>query len=208
MEDPKTPGRPPDLVREIVQGYSASRRTERPSWSSDIIESALLEASRIQLDAFKSGVRTYEELVKAGQVKAEEIVAEARREAKRMIADAQYQASAVQAQRGWGDSLSDAAVEALRQDIAAFTRLLQRGMGGAGFISDVPSSVLTEHLSASPGAGTIPPASTSPQAAIIRDASTSGQHPDDGTQSVERTRGDSTERRSGSWVPPEWISAE
>ena len=190
---------------DATLGRSNSQLAEPRRWPNDIIQAALLESSRIRLESLRGGERMYDEIVKAAHLRAEEMLSDARQEAQRIIADAHQQASMMQAQRLHEAGAAEAALEALKTEMANTVRQLRGSLREAAFGPD--SSTVASHASeplATQSISTNGTAANTPS--FIVEEGTTPNVPDGALDWPDK--GDLPRHPDRQWVPPEWISGE
>lgn len=116
-------------MADTVPDQSTTELVRSGSGAADIVQSALLEAARIRLEALQAGERIYEDLLAAARARCEQIVAAARQEAQQIITDAEQEALHIRRGIAREDSQPEAALEQLRFEMAEMVRTLRQGLG-------------------------------------------------------------------------------
>lgn len=192
-----------------MREWPASRAAESGHLASDIVQMALTEATRIRLEALRSGERMYQELLKAARARAEEIAVEGRREADRIVAEARMEAAAIRARRIHQAGPPSDDLDAIRSELSAITRLLAVITGeddGAPTDTTPSPNGAISPLAALAGNGDIP-LNASHAASNGRDVVPERGN---GGHVHEQHSGDGEEapRKERPWAPPDWMSLE
>jgi hypothetical protein len=151
----------------------------------------------------------YEELTQAAHTRADEIVAEARQEAHRIVADARHHAAALRLQQDREGCPSEAAINALRMEVAAIVRCLPIELQYPEPTSNAPElPTPVKPLAADSDEVTGRLVSGLLESKIVRESESSDESPGSSARPRGGTRDHSPQGMSRSWAPPEWISAE
>ncbi len=175
---------------------------------SDIIRTAVAEASRISLDAVKAAELMYGEIVKAAQSQAERILADARQEAQRILAEAESQTTREDGNDQDTPGAEDA-LEILRLELASMVRQLR------GNVEIGMTHIETPPAASRPADDTVVSGNLGSEAPTTQSrvkSSHGPQSPDqlspDGLGIRQSQPGNPQGSAGLSWQPPEWMSSQ